>query len=154
MPPSLVGADGIKIEEVREVVKTLKEGNLDEKEKAAKALDRLLQAHPLQRKENARAVYKMSIVPAAVALLKDGTANGQMYAAGILACIAEDNAEYRSEIVKAGGINPLVSLLRAGSANAQEMAAGAVASVSEDPANQKALSKAGAIPQLAAQLHA
>ena len=55
MPPSLVGADGIKIEEVREVVKTLREGNLDEKEKAAKALDRLLQAHPLQRKENARA---------------------------------------------------------------------------------------------------
>ena len=144
MAPSLVGADGIKTDEVREVVKTLKDGNLEEKERAAKALDRLLQAHPVQRKDNSKVVYKMGVVEPAVALLKNGTSNGQMFAAGILASIAEDNAEYHNSIVAAGGINPLVNLLKSGSANAQEMAAGAVASVSEDPANQKALSKAGA----------
>ena len=107
---------------------------------------------------NATAVVKAGVIAPCVALLKDGTALGQMHAAGILACAAATPAGIAANptavaaaasnqfsIVKAGGILPLVNLLRSGSANAQEMAAGAIAAVSEDPSNQKALMKAGAI---------
>ena len=154
MPTQLVGANGIIVDAVKEVVKEIANGTLDVKEKAAKAVARVLQAHPLQRSENAAVIVKAGAIVHCVALLKAGTSGGQMHAAGILACVAEDNATNQAAIVKAGGIPPLVNLLRSGSANAQEMAAGAVASVSEDTSNQKALIKAGAIPPLVGLLRA
>lgn len=154
----LFDTNGLNVEAVKETVKVLSTGTLDEKEKAAKALDRMLQMHEQQRATNAATVVKAGAILPCVVLLKDGTAAGQMHAAGILACAAETPsgifgnptavaaaAANQVAIVKAGGIPPLVSLLRSGSANAQEMAAGAIAAVSEDATNQKALMKAGAI---------
>merc|ERR1711938_398518 len=108
--------------------------------------------HEQQRAVNAAAVVKAGAIVPCVAMLSEGTAGGQMHAAGILACAAETPsgvfanptavaaaAANQVAIVKAGGISPLVNLLRSGSANAQEMAAGAIAAVSEDPKNQRAL---------------
>ena len=53
-----------------------------EKEKAAKALDRMLQMHEQQRAANASAVVKAGAIIPCVALLKEGTNLGQMHAAG------------------------------------------------------------------------
>ena len=86
---SLFDSGGLNAAAVDEAVKTLSSGTLDEKEKAAKALDRMLQMHEQQRAGNAAAVVKAGAIIPCVQLVKDGTSLGQMHAAGILACAAD-----------------------------------------------------------------
>ena len=86
----LFNPDGtLNDEAVQDAVKTLKDGTLDDKEKAAKALDRMLQMHEQQRASTPVVVVKRGVILPCVQLLKDGTPGGQMHAAGILACVAE-----------------------------------------------------------------
>ena len=60
----LFDTNGLNSEAVKEAVKTLTTGTLDEKEKNAKALDRMLQTHEQQRAINAEVVVKAgAIVP-------------------------------------------------------------------------------------------
>ena len=73
----LFNPDGsLNDEAVQDAIKTLKDGTLDDKEKAAKALDRMLQMHEQQRAVNSVVVVKRGVILPCVQMLKDGTPGG------------------------------------------------------------------------------
>ena len=83
-----------------------------------------------------------------VALLKEGSANGQRDACGALANIARGRTEYQQKVVDAGGVTSMAALLRNGDASAAEQAAAGLASISQCVGAQKLIISSGAVPPL------
>ena len=83
-----------------------------------------------------------------VALLKEGSANGQRDACGALANIARGSTEYQQKVVDAGGVTSMAALLRNGDASAAEQAAAGLASISQCVGAQKLIISSGAVPPL------
>jgi hypothetical protein len=80
-----------------------------------------------------------------VDLLRAGSEDGKMFAAGAMALLARD-APTRTLIVDAGALPPLVALLCAGSAAGKANAAGAIAVLAQGAPSHTMIKGAGALP--------
>ena len=136
----------------RHVKALLEAGNAGEAAVAAKALGTL--AH--DNDANCAAIADAGAIAPLVALVTNGTADGQELAARTLATLAGDEFDERvstrAAIVKAGGIPPLVALVANPATRCQEQAARALANLADvrDDANHIAIAEAGAIAPLVA----
>ena len=126
------------------LVTLLKEGTPEAQETSAGAL------HSLASLEaNRILIADAGAVPALVALFESGTAEAKSEAAGALSMIVVNNPANQSEVA-----NNLVGMLsdKKSSSEARTYITKLLHNLSLDPENRQALSKWGAIPQLATQL--
>ena len=131
---------------INPLVSLLTEGSPGAQETAAGALHTLA-ALP----DNRRLIAEAGGVPALVALFEVGTADAKVQAAGALSVLVVKNPENQSTVA-----NCVVGLLSSetASSEAQTHATQLIYNLSLDPENRAALSKWGAINQLAKQLRA
>ena len=126
------------------LVKLLSDGDRGAQETAAGALHALA-----QRYDNRIAIAAAGGVPALTALLECGSEEAKAQAAGALSTMVVDNQKNQFSVAQS-----LVALLHneSSSSGAQEHATQLVHKLALDPENRGALSKWGAIPELARQL--
>ena len=98
---------------IKQLVKTVAEGNAEAKEQAAVAL---LQVAQMDHGANSDALFKGGAIKPLVSLLSSGVAKAQSSAAAALALTIAKKAEHQKALVDLGGVYPLVALLRTGSA--------------------------------------
>ena len=134
----------------RHVKALLEAGNAGEAAVAAKALGTL--AH--DNDANCAAIADAGAIAPLVALVTNGTADGQELAARTLATLAGDefdeHVSTRAAIVKAGGIPPLVALVANPATRCQEQAARALANLASGGTAIMGIAAAGAIDPLVA----
>ena len=124
-------------------VKALEAVNAGEAAAAAKALGTLACDDA-----NRAAIADAGAIAPLVALVTNGSADGQKMAAWVLTNLACDDA-ILTMIVDAGGIPPLVALLSYGSDESQGMASSTLIGIADgNAANQAAIVAAGAVDPL------
>ena len=126
------------------LVTLLSDGNPGAQETAAGALHSLA-----DRPDNRHLIAEAGGIPALTALFETGTADAKVEAAGALSTMVVSNPENQSTVAQC-----LVGVLsnQSSTSAAQEVVTQLLYNLSLDPENRGALSKWGAIPQLAKQL--
>ena len=133
---------------IKKLVDSVRDGNMEAKEKSAMQLRSLTE----QAKENAAAITEAGAIKPLVALVVNGSPMAQAHSCVVLSNIADGRPKYQEVIVDAGGVVPLTNVLRMGDSALQEQAAAAIASISQLTLSRAPFVKAGAIPPLVSLL--
>jgi hypothetical protein len=100
-------ASSMKIADIPQVIKDLKQASFEEKESVAHLMDVIA----VQHEQNPSALVGGGAIKPLIELVASGNDGSQVYAASTLATIAAAKQEYQDKIIKAGGIEPLCALL-------------------------------------------